>query len=99
MKPRSFLGKHHIQAESKDVRKNPLSVPATLKLARSMRAVHGVIGKKIISYDLKKDNPSDEELKKILIGRSGTMRAPCLQVDDVLVGGFDQDLYSRLLKL
>jgi hypothetical protein len=74
-------------------------VAATLKLARAMRVVHGVIGKKIITYDLKKDKPTDEDLKKILIGRSGTLRAPCLQVGDVFVGGFDQALYGRLLNL
>jgi arsenate reductase-like glutaredoxin family protein len=81
------------------VRKKPISQKDAIKLARKARRVYGVSGQKIVSYDLSKDKPSDEELAKLVIGRSGTLRAPCLQVDDDFVGGFNPDLYKKLLKL
>jgi hypothetical protein len=79
------------------VRKKPISLKDALKLVRKMRKVHGVSGKKITTFDLSKDSPTDDELVKLIIGRSGTLRAPCLQVDDIFVGGFNGDLYKKLL--
>jgi len=81
------------------VRKNPISARDALKLAKKSSKVFGVMGKKVISYDIKKDTPTDEEILKIIIGRSGTLRAPCLQVNDIFVGGFDVVLYKNILKL
>ena len=82
-----------------DVRKKPFTSAETLKLAKSFRYIYGIRGQKVVSYDLKKENPSDEDLLKILLGRSGTLRAPCLSVDDSFVAGFQKDLYQKLLKL
>ena len=64
-----------------------------------MRKVHGVSGKKITTFDLPKDTPNDDELAKLIIGRSGTLRAPCLQVGDIFVGGFNSELYKSVLAL
>lgn len=80
------------------MRKKPISLKAALKLVKSMRKVYGVSGKKITTFDLSKENPSDEDLSKLIIGRSGTLRAPCLQVNDIFVGGFNSELYKSLLK-
>ena len=81
------------------MRKNPISLKEALKLVKKTRKVYGVSGKKITSYDLSKDSPTDDDLAKLIIGRSGTLRAPCLQVGDTFVGGFNADLYKCLLKL
>ena len=88
-----------MQYESVDVRKKPVPVKNALKLARGFKRVHGVSGQKIVSYDLQKDNPTDDELAKLIIGRSGTLRAPCLAAGDDFVGGFNAELYKKLLKL
>ena len=99
MKPRSFLGKNNVEYESVDVRKEPIQPEQALKLARKFKVVYGVSGQKVVSYDLAQDKPTDDELKKLLIGRSGTMRAPCIAIDSTFVGGFSPDLYKKLLKL
>lgn len=99
MKPRSFLGKNQVEYESVDVRKQPIQPEQALKLAKKFKVVYGISGKKVVSYNLSKDKPSDDDLKKILIGRSGTMRAPCIAIDSTFVGGFSPDLYKKLLKL
>jgi hypothetical protein len=43
------------------------------------------------------DGPTDAELSTILLGRSGTMRAPVLKVGDVLVAGWDEGCVRELL--
>ena len=80
------------------MRKKPISLKDALKLVKNLRKVYGVSGKKITFFDLSKDSPSDDDLAKLIIGRSGTLRAPCLQVNDIFVGGFNSDLYKKLLK-
>jgi arsenate reductase-like glutaredoxin family protein len=81
------------------VRKKPISLKDALKLVRKLRKVYGVSGKKITTFDLSKGTPNDDELAKLVIGRSGTLRAPCLQVGDTFVGGFNSELYKKLLAL
>lgn len=54
-------------------------------------------GKKIESFDLKKNRPSNEELLGMLLGRSGKLRAPALRTGDTLVVGFNQDVLSSTL--
>ena len=98
-KPRKLLGEHSISPEVLDVRKNPISTTDSIKLVRKLKTVYGVSGKKIVSYDLKKDKPSDDELKKLIIGREGKMRAPCLQVGEIFIGGFDETLYKKVLRI
>jgi hypothetical protein len=44
--------------------------------------------------------PTDENKEAILekaIGRSGSLRAPTIQVGDQFVIGFNQELYTKLL--
>lgn len=85
--------------DSFDVRKKPVSPGASVKLVRQCRKVIGIMGKKVVSYDLKNDRPTEDDLKKIIIGRSGTLRAPCLQVEDVFIAGFNEDVYKEFLKI
>ena len=54
-------------------------------------------GKKIESFDLKTDRPSDDDLLAMLLGRSGKLRAPALRSGDTLVVGFNQDVLSSTL--
>ena len=95
---RRFLTKNDVSYESIDVRKKPVSPAETLKMVRRFKKIYGVIGKKVVSYDVVKDKPSEDDLKKILIGRSGTLRAPCFEVGDTFVGGFNPELYKKLIK-
>ena len=62
-----------------------------------VRHLHVAKGKKIESFDLKTDRPSDEDLLGMMLGRSGTLRAPALRSGDTLVVGFNQDVLSSTL--
>ncbi len=57
----------------------------------------GISGKKITKIDLKSGFPSDGELEKIIIVRSGTLRAPCIKIGNVFVAGYNAEVYKSLL--
>ena len=61
---------------------------------------HGTLiaakGKKVTKVDLKKDDPSDEELEKLVVGPSGNLRAPTLKRGRTLVVGFNEDAYDEV---
>jgi len=62
-----------------------------------MNTVYAAKGKKIAQLDIKKDQPSDEEIAQLIVGPSGNLRAPSLRVGNTLVVGFNPDMYSDVL--
>ncbi len=62
-----------------------------------MRYLHVAKGRKVVSFDLGTERPSDEDLLAMMLGRSGKLRAPVLKTGDVLIVGFNQDLLSSTL--
>ena len=72
-----------------------LGADDALALARAASTVHVARGKKIVSFEMK-DEPSDDELLAVMLGRSGTLRAPTLRRGKTLLVGFNSDLYERL---
>ena len=52
-------------------------------------------GKKLLRFSLKED-VSDDELAKAVLGRSGTLRAPAMQVGKTFVVGFHTEGYEEL---
>jgi arsenate reductase-like glutaredoxin family protein len=77
--------------------KNPIEGEAALAVLDGVRHLHVAKGKKIESFDLKTDRPSDDELLGMMLGRSGKLRAPALRTGDTLVVGFNQDVLSATL--
>jgi hypothetical protein len=53
----------------------------------------------VLHLDLSQTKPTDEELAALVIGPSGNLRAPTLQVGDTLLVGFDDELYRTVLGL
>lgn len=53
-------------------------------------------GKKIDTFDLKHNRPSDEILLAHLMGPTGNLRAPTARIGKVLMVGFSEDAYSQL---
>ena len=54
-------------------------------------------GKKVTKVDLKKDKPTDEELKKLMLGPTGNLRAPTLRKGKTLIIGFNDEMYAEVL--
>jgi arsenate reductase-like glutaredoxin family protein len=47
--------------------------------------------------NLAKDRPSDEAIAELIVGPSGNLRAPTLQIGDELIVGFSNELYESVL--
>ena len=66
-------------------------------MARMASDVWAAMGKKIVHFNLKKDDPTDEDLVKIMIGPSGNLRAPTLRRGKkIFVGFHDEELHTFL---
>ncbi len=55
-------------------------------------------GKKVETFDLKKDRPDDATLLARLMGPTGNLRAPTARVGRTLVIGFNEEVYAQVLK-
>lgn len=68
-----------------------------MELLQGMSKLYAAKGKKVTEVNLKKDRPSDDELKKLLLGPTGNLRAPTLRKGKTLIVGFNDEMYQELL--
>ena len=54
-------------------------------------------GRKVVRMDLAGDRPADEEILSLILGRSGTLRAPALRRGSTFVVGYNADLLDEAL--
>ncbi len=80
-----------------DAKKVSFEGKDALKLAGEVSKVVVMKGKKVTTFDMKKDPPSDEELLKGMLGPSGKLRAPTIRVGKTLLVGFSDAEYGAAL--
>jgi hypothetical protein len=68
-----------------------------LELARSAARVVVGRGKKVVTFDMKKDPPDDDTLAAHLLGPTGNLKAPTVRVRDTLLVGFSEAAYRQVL--
>lgn len=51
----------------------------------------------MVHVDLPKDKPGEEEIAEVLLGPTGNLRAPTIKVNDVLLVGFNEELFKSIL--
>ncbi len=54
-------------------------------------------GKSLVRLNIKKDKPSEADLKKLMIGPSGNLRAPTIRKGKKLLVGFNEVAYAEEL--
>jgi arsenate reductase-like glutaredoxin family protein len=81
-----------------DAKKERIGEKPALALARSMQKVVVAKGAKVVTFDLRKDPPSDAELAAVIMGPTGNLRAPALKVGSTLLVGFNEEAYDSLLR-
>jgi arsenate reductase-like glutaredoxin family protein len=97
-KAQGFLEQQRIQVQrTVDARQVRLGAEEALGLARRAARVVAAKGAKVVVIDVKRTKPSDEELLAVLLGPSGALRAPTLQVGDTLLVGFEAGAYRDAL--
>ncbi len=63
------------------------------RLAREANKVIVAKGKKVVTFDMKKDPPDDATLLAHLIGPTGNLRAPAIFKGKTLLIGFNDEAY------
>lgn len=98
-KAQGFLEQHSIAADTVvDASKQKQGRAEALQLAKSVSRVVVAKGKKIVSFDMKKDAPDDETLLSHVLGPTGNLRAPTIRKGKTLYVGFNEDAYQELAK-
>lgn len=54
-------------------------------------------GKKVVTFDMKKDRPDDTTLLAHLLGPTGNLRAPTLRLGKTLLVGYSDEAYKEAL--
>lgn len=78
-----------------DARKEKIGEEGALKIINNASIIYIARGKKFNKY-----NPNygfKEEILKNALGRSGTLRAPTVIIEDKLIIGFNEELYTKEL--
>lgn len=69
-----------------------------MALARSVEKVVVGRGKKVVTFDMKKDPPDDTTLLAHLLGPTGNLKAPTLRKGKTLLVGFNPEAYQEVLQ-
>ena len=68
-----------------------------MELLKTVSEVYAAKGKKVVHFNLKKEKPSAADLKEVILGPTGNLRAPTLRVGKKLIVGFNEEIYEDLL--
>ena len=68
-----------------------------LRLAKAADRVVVACGKKVVTFDMKKEPPDDDTLASYLLGPTGNLKAPTLRRGKTLLVGFGEEAYKQEL--
>ena len=75
-----------------------LGAEDVLRLSREVSKIVVAKGKKVLTFDMKKDPPGDDALLAALLGPTGNLRAPTIRKGMTLLVGFDEDMYRKVFE-
>jgi hypothetical protein len=75
-----------------------LGAEDALRLSREVSKIVVAKGKKIVTFDMKKDPPGDDVLLAALLGPTGNLRAPTIRKGMTLLVGFDEKMYRGVFE-
>jgi len=84
-------------ADQIDTKKEKIGQEGAVEMARAATDVWAAKGKKMVHYNLKKDEPTDEDLIKVMIGPSGNLRAPTFRKGKKVFIGFHSEELAKFL--
>lgn len=91
------MGRTNVETvEQIDARKKKMPAADTLALAKQVDRIVAAKGSKVVTLDLKKDQPGAETLLAVLLGPTGNLRAPTFRVGRTLVVGFHEETYRSV---
>ena len=88
-----FLDTHNLQTENRtDARKERMDAEAVWELMGSAEQIVVAKGKRVETFVPTED--SQESILKAVMGRSGSLRAPTVQSENVFFVGYNAALYE-----
>jgi arsenate reductase-like glutaredoxin family protein len=84
-----------VQPEFVSANKVKIGRDEALRLVRESDELWVARGKKLLRFEMAA-SPSDEALAKVILGRSGNLRAPAFRVGQRFVVGFHAEGYAEL---
>ncbi len=67
-----------------------------MQLIASVSELHVSKGQKVVHLDLTNDEPQVDEIKKLILGPTGNLRAPTLRTGKTMVIGFNLEMYEQV---
>ena len=90
-----FLDTHNLQVANRtDARKEKMDAAAVWDLMGSAKQIIVAKGKRLETFVPTED--TQEAILNVVIGRSGSLRAPTVQSGDVFLVGFNDALYETV---
>jgi hypothetical protein len=83
--------------DTADAARNRRGRDEALALARAATTVVVAKGKKIVTFDMKREPPDDETLLAHLLGPTENLRAPTVRRGQTLLVGFSDEAYRQVL--
>jgi len=77
--------------------KDRIGPDEAVQLAREHNTLVVAKGKKVLKFDLRRDDADDEAIRKAIVGPSGWLRAPAWRRGRTFVVGFHADAYDSVL--
>ena len=75
-----------------------LGAEDALRLSREVSKSVVAKGKKVLTFDMKKDLPRDGALLAALPGPTGSLRAPTVRKGMTLLVGVDEEMYRKVFE-
>lgn len=80
-----------------DAKKTRISPDEAVAMARKFDEIYASKGTKLVHVDLRKEQLDDEQLKSLIVGPSGNLRAPTLHAGKTMLVGFNEESYKKVL--
>lgn len=80
-----------------DCKKETKTGTNAIEVLKNVKELYSVKGKKVNKVNLEEGRPSDEELKKLLLGPTGNLRAPTICVEETVIVGYNPESYEEIL--
>lgn len=78
-----------------DARKEGIDLESAWERIKQYDIIHIGKGKKVLTFS--PDETNREEILKAAIGRSGNLRAPTVEIDRMLMIGYNDEMYRGLM--
>jgi len=95
VRAQEFLAEHGIEPKTEiNAKKETHAESQAMALAATVSEIYSAKGKKVVHLNLNRDKPGHDEIKKVLLGPTGNLRAPTLRVGKTLLVGFNSETYE-----